>query len=115
VAKPGQVFGRIHVDDIVQVLRASLARPNPGAIYNVADDEPAAPSDVVAHACSLLGVEPPPLVPLEEATLSPMARSFYDDNRRVRNARIKSELGVTLLHPDYRRGLAACLTAGPAS
>lgn len=115
IDKPGQVFGRIHVDDIVQVLRASIARPNPGAIYNLADDEPAPPAEVVAHACRLLGVEPPPLVPFEKAELSPMARSFYDGNRRVRNERIKEELGVTLRYPDYRSGLAACLTAAPGS
>ena len=115
IDRPGQVFGRIHVDDIVQVLRASMRRPNPGAVYNVADDEPAAPADVVAYACGLLGVEPPPLVALEGAQLSPLARSFYDDNRRVRNDRIKRELGVTLRYPHYRRGLAACLTAAPGS
>lgn len=115
VMRPGQLFGRIHVDDIVQVLRASMARPNPGAIYNVCDDEPAASSDVVEHACRLLGVEPPPPVSLEAAELSPMALSFYADNRRVRNARIKRELGVALRYPDYRQGLAACLTDQPES
>ena len=109
IAKPGQVFGRVHVDDIVQVLRASMARPNAGAIYNVADDEPAPPQDVVAFACALLGVEPPPEVPYEDADLSPMARSFYADNRRVDNARIKDELGVRLRHPSYRQGLRALL------
>jgi nucleoside-diphosphate-sugar epimerase len=109
VIRPGHLFGRIHVDDIVAVLRASIARPRPGAIYNVVDDEPAAASDVVEHACRLLGIEPPPAVPLEAAALSPMAASFYADNRRVRNDRIKQELGVVLSHPDYRRGLAACL------
>jgi nucleoside-diphosphate-sugar epimerase len=113
VVKPGQVFGRIHVDDIGAVLRASMARPNPGAVYNVCDDEPAAPSDVVEHASRLLGVEPPPAVSLEEARLSPMALSFYADNRRVRNERIKRELGVVLSYPDYRRGLEACLKAAP--
>jgi nucleoside-diphosphate-sugar epimerase len=107
IVKPGQTFGRIHVDDIVQVLRASIARPNPGAIYNLADDEPAPPEDVVAHAASLLGVPPPPAIPFEQAELSPMARSFYKDHRRVSNARIKEELGVVLRHPDYRCGLQA--------
>ena len=115
VIKPGQLFGRIHVDDIVQALRASMARPNPGAIYNVCDDEPAASSDVVEHACRLLGVEPPTPVPFETAELSPMAASFYADNRRVRNERIKRELGVVLKYPDYRQGLAACLTDRPES
>jgi nucleoside-diphosphate-sugar epimerase len=109
IIKPGQVFGRVHVDDIAQVLRASIARPNPGAIYNVADDEPAPPQDVIAFACALLGVAPPPEVPYEQADLSPMARSFYADNRRVCNARIKDELGVKLRYPTYRDGLRAIL------
>jgi nucleoside-diphosphate-sugar epimerase len=109
IVKPGQTFGRIHVDDIVQVLRASIAKPNPGAIYNLADDLPAPPEAVVAHAASLLGVPPPPAIPFEEAELSPMARSFYSEHRRVSNARIKEELGVVLRHPDYRCGLRAIL------
>ena len=109
IRKPGQVFSRIHVADIAQVLAASIAKPRAGTIYNVCDDEPAPAADVVAHACALLGVAPPPLTPLEEADLSPMARSFYADNRRVSNARIKAELGVTLRYPDYRAGLAALL------
>ena len=114
IVKPGQMFGRIHVDDIVQVLRASMARPNPGAIYNVADDEPAPPQDVVTFACALLGVEPPPEVPFDRAELSPMARSFYMDNRRVCNQRIKQELGVRLRHPSYREGLRALLDQDPS-
>jgi nucleoside-diphosphate-sugar epimerase len=109
IVKAGQVFGRVHVDDIVQVLRASIAKPNPGAIYNVADDEPAPPQDVIAFACELLGVTPPPEVPYDAAELSPMARSFYADNRRVRNARIRRELGVSLRYPSYREGLRAIL------
>ncbi len=109
IVKPGQVFSRIHVADIAQVLAASIAKPRAGAIYNACDDEPAPAADVVAHACDLLGVAPPPLTPLEEADLSPMARSFYADNRRVSNALIKSELGVTLRYPNYRAGLAALL------
>jgi nucleoside-diphosphate-sugar epimerase len=109
IVKPGQVFGRVHVDDITQVLRASISRPNPGAIYNVADDEPAPPQDVIAFACDLLGVAPPPEVPYDQAELSPMARSFYADSRRVRNARIKRELGVKLRYPTYRDGLRAIL------
>ncbi len=107
IVKPGQVFSRIHVDDIVQVLRASMAHPNPGAAYNVCDDEAAPPQDVIAHACRMLGVAPPPLVPFEEAELSDMARSFYRDNKRVSNARIKTELGVRLRYPTFREGLAA--------
>ena len=109
IAKPGQIFSRIHVADIAQVLAASIAKPHAGAIYNVCDDEPAPAADVVAHACTLLGVVPPPLTPLEDADLSPMARSFYADSRRVSNARIKAELGVTLRYPNYRAGLAALL------
>ena len=109
IVKPGQVFSRIHVDDIVQVLEASMARPNPGAIYNVCDDEPEAPDVVVEYACELLGVTPPEPVAFEDADLSDMAKSFYADNKRVRNDRIKDELGVTLKHPGYRQGMAADL------
>ena len=111
IVKPGQVFSRIHVDDIVTVLEASIARPSAGAIYNVADDEPAPPDEVIAYAAKLLGVEPPPEVPFEEAELSPMARSFYEGTRRIGNARIKSELGVSLRYPTYREGLGAILAA----
>lgn len=109
IDRPGQVFSRIHVDDIVAALRASMARPDPGAIYNVCDDLPVGAAEVVAYACELLGIEPPPLVPLEAAGLSPMAQSFYADSRRVRNDKIKTELGVALGYPDYRRGLESVL------
>ncbi len=115
IDKPGQVFSRIHVEDIANVLEASMARPNPGTAYNVCDDDPAAPQDVVAFACTLLGLEPPPLVPFAEAGLSPMARSFYDDNKRVANARIKQELGVRLRFPDYTTGLRALMASESAS
>ncbi len=115
IIKPGQVFGRIHVDDIAAALAASIARPNPGAIYNVADDEPSPPQDVVTFAAELLGVEPPPEVAYEEAELSPAARSFYADNRRVDNTRIKQELGVRLRYPNYRDGLRALHAALVAS
>jgi len=111
IDKPGQVFSRIHVADIVRVLRASMARPRPGAIYNVCDDDPAPPADVVAHAAGLLGLAAPPLIPFDRARLSEMGRSFYDDNKRVRNSRIKDELGVRLAYPSYRAGLAAILKA----
>jgi nucleoside-diphosphate-sugar epimerase len=111
VVKDGQVFSRIHVADIAQVLAASMARPDPGRIYNVADDEPAPPQDVIAHAARLLGMEEPPEVPFETADLSPMARSFYAENKRVSNRRIKTELGVRLTYPTYRSGLAAILAA----
>jgi len=109
IDKPGQVFSRIHVDDIAGVLEASMARPRPGAIYNVADDAPGPAGDVVAHAAALLGVAPPPLEPFDPARLSPMAREFYAETRRVSNARIKRELGVALQYPDYKGGLAAIL------
>ncbi|HVH78345.1 MAG TPA: SDR family oxidoreductase [Stellaceae bacterium] len=108
----GQVFSRIHVDDIANVLLASITQPRPGAVYNVCDDEPAAQEEVIAYAARLLGMQPPPLVPLAEAELSPMAHSFWADNKRVSNALIKSELGVHLAYPTYREGLAAILAAG---
>ncbi|SME93285.1 Nucleoside-diphosphate-sugar epimerase [Tistlia consotensis] len=111
IVKPGQVFSRIHVEDIATVLEASMARPNPGAAYNVCDDEAADPAEVVAFAAALLGLPAPPAVPFEEAGLSPMAASFYEDNKRVSNRRIKSELGVVLRYPDYRSGLRALLAA----
>jgi nucleoside-diphosphate-sugar epimerase len=109
IDRPAQVFSRIHVEDLAAVLAASIGRPRPGAVYNVCDDNPTAPEAVVAFAAALLGVRPPPLVPLEAAGLSPMARSFYDDNKRVSNRLIKSELGVALRYPHYREGLAAIL------
>jgi nucleoside-diphosphate-sugar epimerase len=111
IDKPGQAFSRIHVDDIAAALRASMRRPRPGAVYNVCDDEAAAAAEVIAFACSLLGIDPPPVVPYAEAEgdLSEMARSFWRDNRRVTNRRIKDELRVRLAHPDYRAGLRAIL------
>src|SRR5581483_771438 len=92
IDRPGQLFSRIHVDDLAAILAASMARPRPGAVYNVCDDEPAAPEAVTAHAARLLGVAPPPLVALAAAELSPLARSFWDDNKRVSNALVKREL-----------------------
>ena len=112
INKPGQVFSRIHVDDIAQVLTASIARPQAGRAYSLCDDEPAPPQDVVAFAAQLLGLDPPPLVDFEEAELSDMARSFYSENKRIANARIKTELAVTLAYPDYRIGLTALFEAG---
>ncbi len=112
IQKPGQVFSRIHVDDIATVLEASIAKPHPGRAYNLCDDLAAPPAEVVAQACALLDVEPPPLIPYEAAGLSAMARSFYRDNKRVSNQRIKEELGVNLAYPDYRAGLEAILAAG---
>jgi dTDP-4-dehydrorhamnose reductase len=112
IVKPEQVFNRIHAADIAQVLMASIERPSRSAVYNVSDDKPGPPQDVIAYAARLLGVEPPPEVPFAEADLSPMARTFYQDNKRVRNARIKDELGVTLRFPSYRQGLEALHASG---
>jgi nucleoside-diphosphate-sugar epimerase len=112
IIKPGQVFSRTHVDDIAQVLAASIARPDPGAVYNVCDDDPAPPEDVLAHAAELLGLPSPPEESWDSADMTPMARSFYAESKRVRNDRIKRDLGVTLIYPDYRAGLRALLAAG---
>jgi nucleoside-diphosphate-sugar epimerase len=109
IRKPGHAFSRIHVHDIARVLEASIARPRASAIYNVADDEPAPSADVVAHAFALLGVPPPPEVPFSEASLSPMGKAFYADNRRIRNDLIKRELGVELAYPNYRVGLSSLI------
>lgn len=112
IIKAGQVFSRIHVDDIAQVLEASIRHPNPGAVYNVCDDDPAPPEDVIGHAADLLNLPLPPAIPYEQAEMTPMARSFYAESKRVRNDRIKDELGVRLLYPTYRDGLAALLAQG---
>jgi nucleoside-diphosphate-sugar epimerase len=112
IAKPEQVFNRIHVEDIAAVVEAAIAR-NAGGIFNVADDEPAPPQDVIAYAAELLGIEPPPLVDWQDADLTPMGRSFYSENKRVRNARLKDVLGIRLRYPTYREGLRALLEAHP--
>lgn len=106
IDKQGQVFSRIHVGDIAQVVLASMNNPNPKSIYNVCDDEPAPAYEVVKFACELLGKEAPPLIPFEQAELSAMGREFYSANRRVKNDKIKQELGVKLLYPTYREGVA---------
>lgn len=111
INKPGHVFNRIHVDDIAQVLAASMQQPRPGAIYNLADDEPSPSADVISHACRLLDLDEPPLIDHDKAHLPPMVQSFYKDNKRIRNNLIKQELGVVLRYSDYRAGLAACLLA----
>jgi hypothetical protein len=111
IEKEGQAFNRIHVEDIVQVLRASFARPHPGAAYNLSDDDPVPSHEVIKYACEMLGLKPPPLIPYDEADMAPIARSFYHDNKRVQNDLIKNELGVTLKYPDFRSGLEACLRA----
>lgn len=113
IYKPGQVFSRIHVADLAATLLRSMEAPRGGRIYNVCDDRPAPPEDVVAFAARLLGVDPPPLIPLEEAGLSEMAKSFYGENKRVRNGRIKQELNVALRYPDYETGLKALFAALP--
>ncbi|MBB6252499.1 SDR family oxidoreductase [Nitrospirillum iridis] len=115
VDKKGQMFSRIHIHDLGSAVMASMTAPNPGAIYNVADDHPCPSPEVVAYAAQLLGVEPPPLVPFEQAALSPMATSFYGENKRIANARIKAELGVSLRYPSYREGLDDQLAAERAA
>ncbi|GGD20689.1 SDR family oxidoreductase [Sinisalibacter lacisalsi] len=109
IIKKDQVFSRIHVDDIAQVLAASIEKPDPGAVYNVCDNEAAPPQDVLAHAAALLGVDLPPPEDYATAAMTPMARSFYAESKRVRNSRIKDDLGVNLIYPTYREGLAALL------
>lgn len=113
IVKPGQVFSRIHVEDIAAILEASIERPNAGAIYNVCDDEPAPPHEVIEYAAGLLKMAPPPLEMFEEAarSMSEMALSFYTESKRVKNDRIKTELGVRLDFPTYREGLQALLSA----
>lgn len=112
IIKPGQVFNRIHVEDIARTVDASLARPRAGAIYNVTDNEPAPPQDVVTFAASLCGVAPPPEISLDDAGLTEMGRSFYTESKRVRSSLLRDELGVTLAYPTYREGLTALRAAG---
>lgn len=109
VIKPGQVFSRIHVDDIAGVVAASIAQPEPGAAYNVCDDETAPPQDVVAYAAELLGLEPPPEIAFDDAEMSPMGRSFYAESKRVSNERMKQVLGYELIYPTFREGLKSLL------
>lgn len=111
INKPGHAFGRIHVEDIANIVLASMERPKPGQAYNVCDDEPAPSHEVIAYACELLKRAPPPMVAFEDADLSPMTRSFYMDNRRVLNHKVKEELGVQLKYPNFRKGLEGCLEA----
>ena len=109
IIKPGQMFSRIHVDDIAQVVAASIVQPRPGAIYNLCDDDPAPPQDVLAYAARLLNMPLPPAVDFEIAEMTSMARSFYAENKRVRNDLIKSELSISLKHPSYKEGLQSLL------
>jgi len=106
IVKPGQVFNRIHVDDIARAIMAAVSHRG-GGIWNVCDDEPTPPQDVIAYAAKLMGVAPPPEEPFETAEMSPMARSFYASSARVSNAELKHELSVTLAYPTYRHGLDA--------
>lgn len=107
IVKPGQAFNRIHVEDIAGIVQASIAAPSPGRIYNVADNLPVPSADLVTYACGLMQIEPPPEIPFEQAVLSPMAREFWADNKRIDNSRIRTELGVRLTYPTYREGLDA--------
>lgn len=107
IEKKGQVFSRIHVEDIAGILRASIDEPHPGRVYNVCDDEAAPPQDVITFAAELLNMEPPPLIPFEKAKMSEMGRSFYAECKRVRNNRVKEELDYTFKYPTYREGLMA--------
>ena len=115
IIKDNQVFSRIHVEDIAQTIAASIAKPNAGQIYNVCDDNPAPPQEVIGHAAKLLGLPLPPELDFETADLSPMARSFYAESKMVSNARIKAELGVKLRYPDYPSGLSALLAQETAT
>lgn len=109
IIKEGQIFSRIHVEDIAQALALSIATPAPGAIYNLCDDDPAPPQDVIGFAADLLGLPLPEAVDFETAEMTPMARSFYAESKKVRNDRAKAELGWMPKYPDYRTGLAAMM------
>lgn len=109
ILKPGHVFGRIHADDIARAIHLAFAQPDKAGVYNLTDDEPAPSDKVVEYGAQLLGLAPPPAVPWTDADLSPMARSFYAACRRVRNDKIKQELGLVLRYPTYREGLRALL------
>jgi nucleoside-diphosphate-sugar epimerase len=110
IIKDGQVFSRIHVEDIAQVVAASIAQPNAGAVYNLCDNDPAPPQDVIGYAAELLGMPLPAAIDYNTADMTPMARSFYAESKKVKNDRIKNELGIVLKYPDYRAGLQALLT-----
>jgi nucleoside-diphosphate-sugar epimerase len=111
IIKPNQVFSRIHVDDIARVLMASINRPESSQIFNVCDDLAAPPEDVIGYAAERLGLPLPPAQDFETADMTPMARSFYAESKKVKNDRIKSELGIELIYPDYMTGLNALLAA----
>jgi len=108
IIKPGQVFNRVHVTDIARALNQGIERPEAGPVFNVTDNEPAPPQDVIAHAAGLLGRSVPPDIAFADAALSPMGRSFYGENKRVSNRLMREILGCRPLYPTYREGLAAC-------
>ncbi|MGY6536488.1 MAG: SDR family oxidoreductase [Pararhodobacter sp.] len=105
VIKPGQVFNRIHVTDLGRIIAAAATQEATGP-FNLCDEEPAPPQDVIAHAAALTGLPCPPDIPFHTADLSPMARSFYSESKRLRSVRVGPDLGVALRYPDYRAGLA---------
>ena len=109
IEKPGHVFNRIHIEDILQVLISSINAPKAGEVYNLADDYPAPSHEVIAYACTLLGYDVPPIIPYSEVDLAPIVRSFYADNKRIKNEKIKKELGISLIYPTFQKGLEACL------
>ncbi len=111
INKPGHVFSRTHVEDIAQTICASMANPNPGAIYNICDDEAAPSHEIISYACELLNRIPPDMIDFDLADLAPITRSFYCDNKHVHNDRIKEELGINLKYKNYREGLRGCLAA----
>ena len=112
IVKPGQVFNRIHVEDIARAIAACMSTQHVGGVFNVCDDEPAPPQDVVTCAAQILGVAPPPEIPFEQASFSPMAASFWTSSKRVSNRKLRQELGVELAYPTYREGLAALASKG---
>lgn len=111
INKPDHCFGRIHVEDIAHILETSMKTPQAASIYNVSDDLPVPSHTVIEYACDLLGRPYPPMIDFEEADLTPMTRSFYMDNKKIKNERIKNDLGVKLKYPDYKAGLQGCLEA----
>ncbi|MGE4313426.1 MAG: SDR family oxidoreductase [Pseudobdellovibrionaceae bacterium] len=109
IYKEGHVFNRVHVGDIVNIVYETMMNPRPGEIYNVSDDEPAPSHEVIGYACELLDIAPPPVVAIENANLAPITMSFYSDNKRVINKKVKADLGIELIYPTYREGLKNCL------
>lgn len=108
IEKKGHAFSRIHVEDLAHVIQASMMAPKPGEVYNVCDDHPAPSHEVIDYACQMLGIESPPLLAYEDVDMAPITRSFYADNKRVQNNKIKNDLGITLQYPDYKQGLQGC-------